>query len=224
MLKSLLIEKKTKNNPFVPLVTSGGLSHAWRWDRCMCWDPQLCCQVSSEQTGPLNSGTQPLVQVPFEGKLRKSHPLSHLLIIQTRWKKLKKKQAQKASKSGSEIVTFTWFSLHASRLCLGKFQGGDPALAFHLAAGLQMVRLRSAIRDDKVAGVVYGDGCCGQVDCATTCVTHLSLGSDHQEFEWKQTRHKTENPSAFRHVFVRKCTCSMRAAHCSGQTTSADIL
>ena len=83
----------------------------------------------------------------------------------------------------SSIVAFTWFSLHASCLCLGKFQGSDPALAFHLAAGLQMVRLRSAIWDDKVAGVVYSDGCCGQVYCATTCVTHLSLGSDNVEFD-----------------------------------------
>lgn len=44
-----------------------------------------------------------------------------------------------------------------------------------------MIRLRPAVRDDKVAGVIYGDGCRGQVYGATTCVTHLSLGSDSQE-------------------------------------------
>lgn len=228
-------------------LTSEGLSHALKLDHCMCWDPQLCCRVFSEQTGLLNSGSRPLVQVPFEGKLKKSHPPSHLFIIQTRILK-KLQQVWNASRSETQIETFTWFSLHASRLCFGQFQGSDPALAFHLAAGLQMVRLRPAIWDDKVAGVIYSDGCRGQVYCATTCVPHLSLGSDNQEFVWTQICHckhisllqDTSKSNDFTvamddqnfSMFIKtpctlfspgKCTCSTKAAHCLGQTTSADI-
>lgn len=190
MLKSLFIglniHRIQQHFSTVEELTSEGLSHALKLDHCMCWDPQLCCRVFSEQTGPLNSGSRPLVQVPFEGKLKKSHPLSHLLSGQG-LKKLQ--QAWNASRSETQIETFTWFSLHASRLCFGQFQGSDPALAFHLTAGLQMVRLRPAIWDDKVAGVINCDGCRGQVYCATTCVSHLSLGSDNQQVVWTQICH-----------------------------------
>lgn len=63
----------------------------------MCSDPQLCCQASSEQTEPLNSGTHHPVQVPFEGKL-KSHPPSRLFIIQTRWNKVKNRSKKLLSR------------------------------------------------------------------------------------------------------------------------------
>lgn len=63
-------------------LTSEEQSHALRSDRCMCWDPPLCCLVFWEQTGLLNSVIRHLVQVPPEGMMEKSHPLSHLLIIQ----------------------------------------------------------------------------------------------------------------------------------------------
>lgn len=72
-----------------PPLTSGGQSHALRLDHCMCSGPQLCCRVFSGQTGPLNSGTRPLVQVHFEGKSKKSRPPSHLFHIHKRRRKVK---------------------------------------------------------------------------------------------------------------------------------------
>lgn len=75
----------------------------------------------------------------------------------------------------------TGLRLHARCLGFGQFQGRDPALALHFAAGLQVIGLCSTVGDDKVAGVVHGDGCCGQVDCASTRVAHLCLGPDSHE-------------------------------------------
>lgn len=88
-------------------LTSGGQSHALRLDHCKCLDPQLCCRVFSEQTGPLNSGTRPLVQVQFEEKSKKNRPPSHLFNIHKRRKKLKNIKPSKTSSSEYQIIAFT---------------------------------------------------------------------------------------------------------------------
>lgn len=62
-------------------LTSGGRSRALRSSRCRCWDPPPCCLVFWEQTGPLNSVSCLLVQVPPAQMMARSHPQSRLLAI-----------------------------------------------------------------------------------------------------------------------------------------------
>lgn len=62
-------------------LTSGGQSRALRSSRCRCWDPPPCCLVFWEQTGPLNSASCLLVQVPPAQMMARSHPQSRLLAI-----------------------------------------------------------------------------------------------------------------------------------------------
>ena len=86
------------------------------------------------------------------------------------------------------------------------FRYGDPALAFHLTARLQVVRLRPAVGDDEVAGVVHGNGCRGQVDGAPTRVAHLRLGpggiGDQRLFSMELLMTGLPPPSTGGHLMV----------------------
>lgn len=70
----------------------------------------------------------------------------------------------------------TRLGLHAGSFGFGQLQCCDPPLPLHFWAGLQVIRLRAAIRDDEIAWVFHCDIGCGQVYSAPTCVSHLRLG------------------------------------------------
>ena len=81
-------------------------------------------------------------------------------------------------------MMFQWFplnltglGLHVDCFCLGQLQCSDPALPLYLRTGLEVVGLGSAIRNDKVTGVLHSNVGRGQVDGPSACVAHLCLGS-----------------------------------------------
>jgi len=66
----------------------------------------------------------------------------------------------------------TWL-YHRDGLWLGQLQRSDPLLSLHLRAGFEVERERSAAGDDEAAWVLRVDERVGEVDCATTRVTHF---------------------------------------------------
>lgn len=70
--------------------------------------------------------------------------------------------------------------MHVHSFGLSELQGRDPALSLHLRARLQVIRLRTTVRDHKVAGVLHCDVGCGQIYSTTACVAHLRLGPERE--------------------------------------------
>ncbi len=149
-------------------------SRVWRWDRCRCSDPPPCCPASGGWTAPLScvSLRPDLLQEEW------SRPRSHLQ-KEKRNKNCETETPKCAFLCYSQMwfpFQLTWLSLHAESFGFGQLQCCDPPLPLHLWAGLQVIRLRAAIRDDEIAWVLHRDIGCGQVYGAPTCVTHLRLG------------------------------------------------